>query len=228
MSCDSSVVAGQTQNKTSPPSSADLPVIAVDVDEVLCPFVPALASWHNREYGTELSVANFHSYTFTEVWGGSTDDAVVKISRFFASSEFAGLSPLPGAGEALRALAPHARLVVVTARAHAVAGATRAFLDAHYGGIFADVLHANAWSASGPRESKAVLCARAGAHLLIDDSWHYAHEVAHAGIPTLLFGEYPWNRQEPSSPNVIRVADWHEALREVRARLEDGRLHARA
>ena len=105
---------------------------------------------------------------------------------------------------------------------------SRAFLDAHYGGIFADVLHANAWSASGPRESKAVLCARAGAHLLIDDSWHYAHEVAHAGIPTLLFGEYPWNRQEPSSPNVIRVADWHEALREVRARLEDGRLHARA
>ena len=209
-------------------AESSVPIIAVDIDEVLCPFVPALAAWHNREYGTTLSVENFRSYTFADVWGGSREAAAAKVSSFFASSDFASLAPLPGAGEALRALAPHARLVVVTARAHAVAGTTRTFLDAHYGGLFADVLHSNAWSASGPRESKATLCARINAHLLIDDNHQYAHEVALAGIPTLLFGAYPWNEGSCSSSQVTRVADWPEALREVLARLEDGRLHARA
>jgi hypothetical protein len=37
------------------------PVVAVDVDEVLAQFVPALVQWHNRVHGTELSVETFFS-----------------------------------------------------------------------------------------------------------------------------------------------------------------------
>jgi hypothetical protein len=37
-------------------------VVAVDCDEVLAQFVPALAEWHNSAHSTELSVDCFKSY----------------------------------------------------------------------------------------------------------------------------------------------------------------------
>ena len=54
-------------------------VIGVDLDEVLGGFVPAIALWHNDTYGTSLSAADFHSYKFSDVWGGSNEDSVVKV-----------------------------------------------------------------------------------------------------------------------------------------------------
>ena len=43
------------------------PVVAVDCDEVLCQFVPAMAAYHNHHHGTNLTLADFHSYRFCEV-----------------------------------------------------------------------------------------------------------------------------------------------------------------
>lgn len=44
------------------------PVVAVDIDEVLAHFVPALAEFHNHKFGTDLTADDFHSYSFAEVW----------------------------------------------------------------------------------------------------------------------------------------------------------------
>ena len=53
--------------------------IACDCDEVLAYFVPALAEWHNSEYGTKLNARDFHSYAFKKVWGGSHDETMTKM-----------------------------------------------------------------------------------------------------------------------------------------------------
>jgi hypothetical protein len=48
--------------------------IAVDIDEVLGLFVPALCDFHNETYGTTLSPADFTSYRFCDVWGGTDQE----------------------------------------------------------------------------------------------------------------------------------------------------------
>ncbi len=48
--------------------------IAVDIDEVLGLFVPALCDFHNEKYGTALSPADFRSYRFCDVWGGTDQE----------------------------------------------------------------------------------------------------------------------------------------------------------
>jgi hypothetical protein len=41
---------------------ASKPVIAVDIDEVLGGFLPAIIRWHNDNYDTSLTLDNFHRY----------------------------------------------------------------------------------------------------------------------------------------------------------------------
>lgn len=54
-------------------------IIAVDVDEVLAAFIPAVADFHNTVYSTSLCAASFHSYEFDKVWGGSKEESSEKV-----------------------------------------------------------------------------------------------------------------------------------------------------
>eukprot|EP00976_Prorocentrum_cordatum_P003256 62914-Prorocentrum_minimum.AAC.3 len=64
------------------------PVVAVDCDEVLAKFVPALIRWHNAKYGTDITMEGFHSYRYCEVWGGNDQEAVTKVYDFFETDYF--------------------------------------------------------------------------------------------------------------------------------------------
>jgi 5'(3')-deoxyribonucleotidase len=78
------------------------PILAVDVDEVLAQFVAGLAAFHNETYGTSLSVADFSSYRFKDVWGGTDAEATEKVHKFFESEHFLNLAPVPGSLEAVK------------------------------------------------------------------------------------------------------------------------------
>lgn len=130
---------------------------------------------------------------------------------FFASPYFAGLSPVKGALETLRAHADHCRFVVVTSRQHSIEDPTRAWLDAHFPGVFSGVAFGNHWGPHGSsKRSKADMCRDVDAALLIDDNPAYAAEVAReAGISALLFGEYAWNETPlPLPAGVVRAVSW--------------------
>ena len=43
------------------------PVLAVDIDEVLARFTPAVIQFHNDNYGSNLKLDDFHSYEFYQV-----------------------------------------------------------------------------------------------------------------------------------------------------------------
>lgn len=61
-------------------SDKSKPVLAVDVDEVLGFFIPALAEFHNEAYpGFNLTPDSFHSYDFCKVWGGTVEDSYKKV-----------------------------------------------------------------------------------------------------------------------------------------------------
>lgn len=67
---------------------AEKPVVAVDVDEVLGKFLVPMCHFHNARYGTSLSPLDFHSYRFSDVWGGTDDEAARKVHEFFETHFF--------------------------------------------------------------------------------------------------------------------------------------------
>lgn len=80
--------------------------IALDCDELLCSFVEGVNAYHNRVYGTTLTVSDYHSTHFASVpgWGGDLETNK-KVHEFFQGSpEWLGLSPLSGALSTLEGL----------------------------------------------------------------------------------------------------------------------------
>jgi hypothetical protein len=185
------------------------PVIAVDLDEVLGDFIPALVAWHNDRYQTKLVPSDFFSYTFKEVWGGTDAESVEKVHTFFTTDYFVNIKPVPQAKEVLERLKSHFEFVVVTSRQHVIAAETRRWLKEHYNNIFTEVYFGNHWSKDAPnpdlaaknKTSKPDMCKRVNAIAIIDDSTKYAYQCAPFLKKVILFGNYAWNQNYINSSN---------------------------
>mmetsp|Transcript_31332 Transcript_31332/g.43457 ORF Transcript_31332/g.43457 Transcript_31332/m.43457 type:complete len:221 (+) Transcript_31332:98-760(+) len=201
-----------------------LPIVAVDCDEVLAQFTPAIAQYHNETHGTQLKLEDFHSYSFCEVWGGTAEDTIEKVYEFFKSPHFLeNLQPLPGAFNSLQSLKSKFRFVLVTSRQHIIQDATWKWIEMHFPGIFEDILFGNHWTKDSPdptkmdatKRTKLEMCQAVGAIAIIDDSLLYAQQCASELEKVVLFGEYGWNSDSgsgaPLPSNVIRAKDWTQA-----------------
>ena len=196
--------AGAATPSSLSSSSTPLPVIAIDIDEVIGAFLPAIIRWHNATFATPaLTLASFHSYRFCEVWGGTNEEATEKVHDFFETPYFLEqLEPIEGAADVLRSFAGKRCIFkVVTSRQHAIRDATLGWLEQHFPGIFADVFFGNHWTRESPdpdavakgKMTKKDMCARAGAIALVDDNASYAQQCSGALERVVLFGDYGWN-----------------------------------
>lgn len=190
--------------------------IAVDMDEVLCHFVPKLIEFHNDTYSTDIQFEKFHNYAFHKVWGGSPEETQEKMNLFFQSKHFQSLERVKGSYESLKLIKDthSCRMVIVTSRQLFLRDATESFLNAHFpGSIFDEILMGNHYGETGEKLSKSEMCLKVGASILIDDSLLYANECAKNGIKTILFGNYPWNQSERELHNLVkRVEKWDEIV----------------
>ena len=187
------------------------PVIAVDVDEVLCEFVPPLLQFYNQKHNDNIQFANFNSYQFWEVWGGDSQNAAKLVNEFFTTEGFLNQSPIPHSQQVLSRLKEKYDLVVVTSRQHFLREHTQKFLDTYYSGIFHELKMGNHYGDDGRKQSKPELCQEAGAILLIDDSIDYVTHVAEHEMKAILFGDYPWNRRDihdKHNVHIRKVVDW--------------------
>ena len=186
--------------------SPSLPVIAVDFDEVLANFVPSLAAFHNHNYNTTLTIDDFGPYYYQDVWGGSLKESNEKMTRFYNSSFFQDISPIPNAKEVLESLKNNFDLHIVTARPLDQEEASREWIDKHYHGIFKSMQFGNHFSV--PSRSKSAMCRDINAFLLIDDSYIHAKQcMMHSHTNVILFGDYPWNSFE-TNELIPRAKSW--------------------
>jgi hypothetical protein len=70
----------------------------------------------------------------------------------------------------------------------------RNWIDSNFPGIFSEIHFGNHYSSTGVARAKSEMCKDINALLLIDDSARYALDCAKNGIPSILFGNYAWNR----------------------------------
>ncbi|CAE6515248.1 unnamed protein product [Rhizoctonia solani] len=193
-----------------PKNHQELPLIAVDMDDVLCRTNEMAATWHNSQYGTNLTIADFHYYHYWKNPGwGSPNETLNKVREFSKSEHFANTPPVEGAIEGAKALKNLGyRLEIVTARALRHQHGTEMWLAKYLPGVIDKVHYTGEFehnpnaaippppnSSGNPKKlTKADILKTIGAKALIDDSLPNALlclEVA----PVLLFGEYQWNKR---------------------------------
>ncbi|CEP15434.1 hypothetical protein [Parasitella parasitica] len=170
-------------------------VIAVDLDQTLAHTLESLVEWHNDTYGTDFSVADFTTYEYWEIWGGTREESCMKIRDFYDSIHFDRIQPIQDfALEALKMLKRrHFTLVIITSRQQFVAEKTKRFVDKHYPDL------SDSEQLEYVSKPKSVICQEIGVDVLIDDSLEHAFDCSALGIDVLLYdrqGQYLWNHDD--------------------------------
>ncbi|KAK0208395.1 hypothetical protein DFS33DRAFT_1411819 [Desarmillaria ectypa] len=170
--------------------SSPVPVIAVDLDDVLAQTNHIVADWHNEVYGTRMDISHFYYYYYWKnpFWG-TPKQTFDKIKEFYQTPRIFQANPVPGAREGTLSLKDMGfKLIIVTARAPDTADESWTwFKDPHKTGH--EIV---------TKLSKAQVCADLNARVLIDDSSENALQCATAmpvATCVLLFGDYEWNKR---------------------------------
>ncbi len=190
-------------------------VLAIDIDEVLFPFLDHFIAYHNSEYATKYSKEEFKSYDFSTVLGGSILETVQRVYEIQYKMEQDLIEPINQSKEAIDKLSSKFDLSVITARHPQFEPTTNLWLNKHYGEVIKSTSYiGNAAVMEKPR-TKAEVCQEIGAVCLIDDSLNHVFECAKIGIKAIIFGEYPWNQTDYLPANIVRCPDWPSVLSEL-------------
>lgn len=186
-------------------------IIAVDVDEVLFPFIPEFTKYFNAIHDTSISQNDFVTYEFEKILGIPQDE-VIKHMYGFTDAGHAGVEPLAEAQSAIATLSQSYELIVVTARNPRQADATNEWLDKFFPGAFSRKHFVGYRPVMINPVTKASVCQAHGSFALIDDSMTNLRECSAAGLQGVLFGNYSWNEAVELPPGIIRCRDWSEVV----------------
>ena len=194
------------------------PVIAVDIDDVVFPFVDGIAEYFNSIKGTTLSAKDFLSYHFTEVWGGTDKETNEVVANFLLMDHLA-VAPIAGAKEALNTLKNYFEIYFVTARNGMFEAQTRKWLETHVPEVFQNVHFAGNPYDGISWEEKGSVCKRIGAEFLIDDNVSNLLSAQAFGVGSILYGNAPWVRaDERVNDGMVRCADWEQVTKYLTGR----------
>lgn len=186
--------------------------IAIDLDEVLAPFVPDLMLWYNKKYQCNFQYEQFTTYDFSKIWGGTKEQAAEICDVFHNSRNIENIQPIVNAVKALTLLKEKFKLILVTSRPLQHTDYTHAWINYHFPNIFSDIILCNHWTKIGQSIKKSEVCKIVNAQYFIDDLPFYIEDVASCDIKSLLFGNYPWNATTVSHKNAQRVSGWDNVL----------------
>jgi len=187
------------------------PTIAIDMDEVLFPLSAELIRRHNAQFATRYTTNDFVTYAPSDVWGMTYAESVERVYAFLRE-DLSDVSPVDGAVRAVGDLQQDYELVVITSRDRQLQRHTQRWIDAHFAGVFSDVVFAGNPHTGLPHEAKGDLCKKLNATWIVDDSLEFVADCSAAGIRAILFGDYPWNQIAEPATGVHRAAGWPEVV----------------
>lgn len=180
--------------------------IAVDLDDVLADHVEAFIEFSNQSFGTNLGVDDYSNH-WREMWQVEQAEVQRRMTLFHVPEHIGALSVKEESREAMTKLSERFELSVVTARVQGIVDITHDWLNSYFPDVFESVHFVPIWE-TNERVSKADVCQQIGADLLIDDTAKHCNIVVEAGLSAILFGDYSWNREEPTAPGVVRCPNW--------------------
>ena len=183
-------------------------IIAIDVDEVLFPFIDEFIADHNNKYGSSLNKSNFDKYDFSEQLGTELSETMRRVFDFTQSLREKYVEPIVSARESIAKLVSKYTLVVITARQADFEEVTLNWVAEHFPDQFSEVRHIGYAPIMEVPLSKAQVCREIGAIALIDDSLEHVSKCTEIGVQGVLFGDYPWNKTSSLPHGVVRCVDW--------------------
>ncbi len=199
------------------PKPAVKPIIAVDIDEVLAAFAESFADFSNKKWETNLKPENWTEH-WAQIWKVDFEETSKRAEIIYKSNVFTRAEHLPTAKEVLRALSKKYKLVIVTSRHRAVSKDTIDWVETHFSNLFKEIHFSGIYDdiekhpLDRLKATKAEVCKQIGADYLIDDTPKHCIAAAEAGITSLLFGDYKWNRDVRLRSRIVRAKNWAEVL----------------
>jgi uncharacterized HAD superfamily protein len=195
------------------PKPASKPIIAVDIDEVIYPFVPSIIDYLDTEHKVKISPEDFVKYDFRQVWSGGPIEAE-KIFKQYIKYSGIQIAPIKGASDALSQLSQNYKIIVVSARDIRNFPKTKVWIEHHFPEIFNDIHLVGNQHDSEPNKwrTKSEVCLELGVSYLVDDNLTAVTQTGALGIKALLFGDYAWNHVVGLPKSVTRVKNWQEVL----------------
>lgn len=191
--------------------------IALDLDEVLCPFARPFHSFHRGN--RRCSSKPMKYYNFARHYGMSDHQSKLEVASFYNSKECADITPLEFSQDAVSLLNEQYMLTVVTGRQYYARDVTYDFIDKYFHGMFHDVIFTNSFSLNGPEVSKSDVCKDIKAGLLIDDNLNTCIDVTNEELDAYLFGDYDWNRGSSKNAyiHIPRISNWENFIKHQKA-----------
>lgn len=192
----------------------NMKTIAIDIDDVLALSASAFVDFSNKRWGTNLGVDDYHEH-WAELWQVDNSEVNKRALEYWNSGTTKNVNAIVDGEVVLRLLAQSYKLVIATARRIHTESDTTAWLDKHYNKLFSEIHFAGMWDKitdNSIKATKAELCKRIGADFLIDDQPKHCFAAASAGVKSILFGDYGWNRSIVLPKGVDRCSDWKSVL----------------
>ena len=190
--------------------------IAIDIDGVLLDVVTPIIEIYNRKNNTSFKLEDFKHHDFHKTWGGTFQEAVDFVNKFWEMAEFLHLKPFPDSVRCVNELSKDHELIIVTNRPEAVKVKTEKQIHHHFPDIF-EVIHFTSQydkSAEDKKFTKSEILAKLGAEVIVEDCLELVLDLPENIRGILL--DRPWNQGELPG-NVIRVNSWEEVLGTINA-----------
>jgi len=164
--------------------------IAIDLDEVLVPFLKPLANYHM----VDISAKTKHPYLFREVFECTEEESKRMVYEFYKSPEFLFVHPIEGSQRAMSHFRRDMdKMYVVTGRQGVAREQTELWIERYFPGIFDDVILTNSFTEH--EISKVDICRALSIGCIIDDSMDTCMDCQRAGVLAANFvgaETYPW------------------------------------
>ena len=187
--------------------------IAVDIDEVLVPFVNTLSHYHQKKVRQPISIPLRHAYHYASLFNLTEKESSDLVREFYSSEEHARMDALPGARWGLDSLKKKGYSIsLVTGRQKYSRDATENLITRLFGhNAVDDIIFCDHYTEFAKK--KHLICESLGAKYLIDDDFNQCSNCLNIGIPSYNFignPVYPW-----CDETTISVKDWEQVLKKV-------------
>jgi|SRR6056300_123988 hypothetical protein len=166
--------------------------VAIDIDEVLMPFVKPMADWR----GHKMPRRRGYTYVYRDMFNISEFESQKMVREFYESRVFQMIEPLDGAVEGVARLRRDTeKIYAVTGRQQVVREKTEDWLELHFPGMFDDLVMTNSFTEH--EVAKVDVCRALDLDTIIDDSELNCLSCAYGGMTAIHFagtegGLYPW------------------------------------